>query len=63
MPALMDYYETRLQRLQAVIIGADAGFRAERQVTAGMSAFVRTGLYYDSIQSIIYNITIGLNFL
>ena len=63
MPALMDYYENRLQRLQAVIIGADAGFRAERQVTAGMSAFVRTGLYYDSIQSIIYNITIGLNFL
>ena len=63
MPALMDHYETRLQRLQTMVFGADAGLHAERQVTRGMSAFVSAGIYYDSIQSAIYRVTIGLNFL
>ena len=62
MPALMTFYNNRQDRLQRIFVGGKADIRAERQITRAMSAFLRAGIYLDSIQSIIYNVTIGLNF-
>jgi len=60
--ALQDYHRSRLYRLTTSTVGGMAGFRAERPVMKTVRAFAGARACYDSVNSIMFIMLIGLNF-
>lgn len=60
LEAFQEHQKYRLERLSAAFAGIDAGIMAERPLWKSVYGFTRAGFYYDTLNSVIYSITIGI---
>ncbi len=60
LEALQEHEKYRLRRLSQAFIGLNACIMAERPVWKNVYGTARANIYYDTLNSVIYSITIGI---